>query len=185
MTTGLTVQAGDVANLVSEPIFEQQQLSQILWPVWRALTREFQIGRLMRHLALSKSGWGVYEVDVVSTLKATPMSLAAKPILAGQTDQVLRALRGIARINAKRNDSIWKMAALFYVSGPTSLILAGFQIAPSLTRMVLSEGGIGFVVIFFGLLFSLLHYYSINWRAAQIEALIELEMVERGLDVAG
>ena len=113
------------------------------------------------------------------------MARAAAPILAGQSPEALKTLLGLARINAKRNDSIWKMAALFYISGPTGFIVLGFQIAPKLTRAVLTLGAVGFGLCGLALALSLLHYYSINWRAAQIVAVVEMEMVERGLDISG
>lgn len=162
---------------------EAKALANDHWAVWQALTNAFGFWRLLRHLITSKSGMGIYEIDVVSSLKATPMGRAAQPVLAQQSDSLLTKLLGLARINAKRNDAMWKFAALFYISGPTTLILAGFQIAPKLTRTILAEGHIGFLAVFVGMAASLLHYYSINWRAAQLEALIELEMVERGLTI--
>ena len=108
------------------------------------------------------------------------MSKAARPILSASSPIELAALLAIARINAARNDSLWKMAALFYVSAPVSTVLAAFQIAPNFTRKVLETGGIGFVLIFLCISISLLFYYSINWRAGQVAALIELELIERG-----
>lgn len=151
-----------------------------LWATWATLTSEFKFSRLFRHLLSSRSGWGLYDVDVVSTLTATPMAKAARPILSTLSPAELAALLAIARINAARNDSLWKMAALFYVSAPVSTVLAAFQIAPNFTRKVMATGGVGFVLISLSLIISLLFYYSINWRAGQVAALIELELIERG-----
>ncbi|MFC5343614.1 hypothetical protein ACETK8_10280 [Brevundimonas staleyi] len=153
---------------------------EALWATWTRLVAEFSFKRLFRHLATSKSGWGLYDVDVVSTLNATPMAAAARPILAGLSTVELAALLAIARINTARNDSLWKMAALFYVSAPVTTVLAAFQIAPTFTKKVLETGGIGFVLIFLSLTISLIFYYSINWRAGQVAVLIELELIERG-----
>lgn len=154
-----------------------------LWATWRQLTGEFKFSRLARHLIASRSGWGLYDVDVVSTLSATPMAKCARPILAPLSTVELNSLVAIARINAARNDSLWKMAALFYVSGPVTTVLAAFQIAPNFTRKVLEIGSVGFIPIILSLILSLLFYYSINWRAGQITALIELELIERGQPV--
>ena len=170
-----TAAAGSTAPTVANDAEDRARL----WDVWRRLVAEFRLGRLVRHLARSKSGWGLYEVDVVSTLKSTPMAAAARPILAELDDSQLACLLALARINAERNDSLWKMAALFYVSGPVTAVLAGFQMAPEFTRLVLTQGGLGFVVILLCLMISLLHYYTINWRAGQVAALIELDQLER------
>lgn len=154
-----------------------------LWATWRRLTEEFRFSRLFRHLIASRSGWGLYDVDVVSTLSATPMAQGARPILAPLSTVELTSLAAIARINAARNDSLWKMAALFYVSGPVTTVLAAFQIAPNFTRKVLEIGSVGFIPVILSLILSLLFYYSINWRAGQVTALIELELIERGQPV--
>lgn len=154
-----------------------------LWGTWRRLVAEFRFSRLARHLIASRSGWGLYDVDVVSTLNATPIARAARPLLAPLSNVELTSLAAIARINAARNDSLWKMAALFYVSGPVTTVLAAFQIAPNFTRKVLEIGSVGFLPIVLALILSLLFYYSINWRAGQVTALIELELIERGQPV--
>jgi len=49
--------------------------------------------------------------------------------------------------------------------------------------MVMLGGGFGFALIIIGLSGSLLGYYTINWRAGQVAALIELELVERAQTV--
>lgn len=153
---------------------------EALWATWERLVAEFKFSRLFRHLLGSKSGWGLYDVDVVSTLNATPMAKATKPILSGLGNAELAALLAIARINTVRNESLWKMAALFYVSAPVSTALAAFQIAPNFSRKVMATGGLGFVIVFLCLTISLIFYYSINWRAGQVATLIELELIERG-----
>ncbi|MHC3126346.1 hypothetical protein OB03_03120 [Brevundimonas sp. GN22] len=151
-----------------------------LWETWSALARIFTFKRMVGHLTRSKSGWGIYSVDVVSTLKAMPMAVEGQQILAGHSDSELLRLKALADLNARRNDSIWKMAALIYVSGPLSLFLAGLQLSPAYVKEVLKLGSIGFVLFFFTMLASLAVYYSNNWRARQIESLIELTLIERG-----
>ncbi|WP_242915048.1 hypothetical protein [Brevundimonas pishanensis] len=151
-----------------------------LWETWRALAQIFTFRRMVSHLTRSKSGWGIYTVDVVSTLKHMPMAIEGQQILASHSDGELLRLKALADLNARRNDSIWKMAALIYVSAPLSLFLAGLQISPAYVKEVLRLGGVGFVIFFFTMLASLTVYYSNNWRARQIEALIEPILIERG-----
>lgn len=153
----------------------------MLWPTWQALTKVFTFGRMMRHLSRSKSGWGIYTVDVVSTLKDMPMSVEGQSILADRTDEELLRLKALADLNSRRNDAIWKMAALIYVSMPLSLFLALNQFFPAFVKAYLATGGvIGIPLLIIGLGASLAVYYTNNWRARQIEALIELTLIERG-----
>ncbi len=151
-----------------------------LWATWREMTALFTFRRMVSHLLGSKSGWGIYTVDVVSTLKSMPVAVKGQQVLTRLSNEELLRLKSLADLNARRNESIWKMAALIYVSVPLSLLLAGLQMSPAYVKEILRLGGAGFVVFFFAMLASLTIYYSTNWRARQIEALIELTLIERG-----
>ena len=155
-----------------------------IWAVWRDLVRAFGFGRMLCHLSVSKSGLGIYGVDVISSLARTPMARAAQPHLLPLDDRQLAVLHELARINAERNSAIWKMAALFYVTGPTTLLVSSFQLAPDFVRMALEVGRYLWVVLFVGMTLGLFYYYSIFWRAALVQAVIELEQAQRRLDVA-
>ena len=151
------------------------------WAVWQRLVKAFGFSRMVLHLSASKSGLGFYGVDVISSLSRTPMALAAQEVLQPLDDGQMAVLHEMARINAERNAAIWKMAALFYVSGPTSVLVLAFQLAPEFTREVLRQGSWGIATAFVLLTLWMMVYYSIHWRASQIQAVIELERAQRGL----
>jgi len=153
-----------------------------LWAVWRRLVKEFGFRRMMTHLSVSKSGMGFYDVDLLTSLERTPMARGAVPILQPLTDGELEVLQGLSRLNADRNNAIWKMAAVFYVTVPTTLILASFQIVPTVVRKLLSEYSPIWLTLFVLMSLSLLYCFSIYWRASQVQAVIELEQVQRKLD---
>jgi len=154
-----------------------------MWAVWRALVKVFSLRALMRRLSYSKSGWGFYSVDVISGFRNMPMADAGRRILASHSEAQLRRLKALATLNASRNDALWKMAALFYVSVPLSMFVAGFQVFPKAVRALINQGGMVLVVAFLIAWLMLLHYFAANWRARQIETLIELELLERGHDI--
>ena len=152
-----------------------------LWTTWRTLVAEFGIGRLYRHLSNSLSGMGIYGADVVSTLRKTPMAQGGMTVLAEVSDDLLLRLGELAALNAKRNEALWRMAALFYVSVPVTLLLAGLEGAPDIVKTVLSSS---WVIVVGGAVMMtlwLLYYFTTQWRARQIEAVIELARIERGL----
>lgn len=153
-----------------------------IWAVWRRLVKEFGFRRMMAHLSVSKSGLGLYDVDLVTSLERTPMARGAIPLLQPMSDDELEVLHGLARINAERNNAIWKMAAVFYVTVPTTLILASFQIVPGIVRRILSEHSLIWLGLFTLISLSLLYCFSIYWRASQVQAVIELEQVQRKLE---
>ena len=152
-----------------------------LWPVWRRLVQEFGTRRLFTHLSTSKSGMGFYGADVISTLRATPMAQAGLAVLADVSDDLLLRLGDLATLNAKRNESMWRLAALFYVSVPLTLVLTGLEGAPEIVKEMLAQSWLIFMICGGMITLWLLYYFGNQWRARQIEAVIELARIERGL----
>lgn len=149
-----------------------------LWPLWRALVRHFRLWRLLG-LLWSPSGWGFYGVDVISTLRSAPASKSALVMLRGMTDVQLERLARMAELNARRNEAHWRMAALFYITVPGSLFLAALQGAPESTREMVRDLGWWATVLILGVMAQMLYYFATQWRARQIEAVIELARIER------
>ncbi len=152
-----------------------------LWPVWRRLVQEFRTRRLFFHLSTSKSGMGLYGADVISTLRETPMAEGGLAVLADVSDELLLQLGDLAALNAKRNESMWKLSVLLYVSVPMTLFLTGLEGAPDIVKSVLAQswGVLATFAVFMTIW--LLYYFGNQWRARQIEAVIELARIERAL----
>jgi hypothetical protein len=153
----------------------------LLWPTWRDLVSEFKFRRLAMHLARSGSGWGFYGLDVVSTLRATPMATKALARLQSVDDALLNRLAGLAAVNARRHEAMWRFAALFYITVPVTLFLAALQGAPDFIRLYLAALGWVGALMAFGLTIQMLHYFAAQWRARQIEAVIDIARIERGI----
>lgn len=153
-----------------------------LWPVWKRLVGEFRTRRLFKHLSMSRSGMGFYGADVISTLRATPMAQGGLAVLADVPDDLLLRLGDLAVLNAKRNESMWRLAALFYVSVPLTLVLTGLEGAPEIVKDILAQSW-GVILVGGGLItLWLLYYFGNQWRARQIEAVVELARIERGIE---
>lgn len=152
---------------------------EAVWPLWRALVREFRFHHLLDGLMRSPSGLGVYGVDVISTLRETPMAERALVILKDAPDLQLERLARLAELNARRNEAHWRMAALFYITVPGSFFLAGLQGAPEYTRDMISDMGLWATALILGVMVQMLYYFSSHWRARQIEAVIDLVRIDR------
>ena len=127
----------------------------------------------------SPSGWGYYSVDVISTLRALPMAKRALAMLRDTPDLQLERLARLAELNARRNEAHWRMVALFYITVPGSLFLAALQGAPQYTRGMISDMGLWATGLILGVMVQMLYYFSSNWRARQIEAVIDLVRIDR------
>ena len=109
------------------------------------------------------------------------MALAGLAILERQSDAVLSRLSDLAAVNARRCEALWRMSALFYITVPVTLFLAGLQGAPEFLRLYLATLGWVGAVLAVGVIFQMLHYFAALWRARQIEAVIDLARIERGV----
>ena len=152
---------------------------EAVWPLWRALVREFRLWRMVGRLTRSWSGWGFYGVDVISSLRDLPSARRGLALLKDAPDLQLERLARLAEVNARRNESHWRMAALFYITVPGSLFLAGLQGAPEATREMVRDLGPYVTVAILGVMLQMLYYFATQWRARQVEAVIELERIAR------
>ena len=158
---------------------EDPLAAEAVWPLWRALVREFRLHRMLWRLMRSPSGWGYYGVDVISTLRALPWARRALALLGDAPDLQLERLARLAELNARRNEAHWRMAALFYITVPGSLFLAGLQGAPEYTRAMVADLGPWATAVILGVMVQMLYYFATQWRARQVEAVIELARIER------
>lgn len=168
MTQGVAVSASE------------EQAHEPLWAMWRALVSEFRFSRLVGVLVTSGSGYGFYGVDVVSSLNRSPMARRARAVVADVPDEVLDQLIAVAAVNARRNEAMWRMGALFYVTVPVTLFLAGLEGAPDYMREFIRDTAALLVIQVVALTIWLLYYFANQWRARQIEAVLELIRIERG-----
>ena len=88
------------------------------------------------------------------------MALAGLAILERQSDAVLSRLSDLAAVNARRCEALWRMSALFYITVPVTLFLAGLQGAPEFLRLYLATLGWVGAVLAVGVIFQMLHYFA-------------------------
>ncbi|WP_282008258.1 hypothetical protein [Brevundimonas aveniformis] len=152
-----------------------------LWATWRGLTGEFGMWRLLGHISRSPGGYSLYGIDLVSTLRETPMARGAFKRLAEVPDETLVHLAELAAVNHSRHQSMWRLAVLFYVSVPVTLVLAGLQGAPDFIGEVLVTAGWGLAAVVGLLTVWILVYFAHQWRSQLIVAVLELIRIERAV----
>lgn len=154
-----------------------------LWPLWRGLISDFRVGRMVWRMLTTMSGWGLYRLDVASSLKSMPASRDALERLRPVPLPLLDRLAELAEINALRNEALWRMYALFYITVPVTVVLAIIQVAPALMRQFVDD-----FLPTYGLLtaaatvamgLQMIAYFGTLWRARQIEAVIGLARLEK------
>ena len=155
--------------------------AQYVWELWRRLAAAFGPLRTLRAAAFSKASFGFYGVDFASSLRRTPMTQIAAEILKDAPPDALEAVAEIAEINAQRNDAMWRVAVIFYVSVPVTLFLAAMEALPGFGMAVFGKSSVGLWIAVAALTLFLLYYMLTQWRARQILAALKLLMIERRL----
>ena len=110
---------------------------------------------------------------------------AAQPVTAEEVkdapDPVLEALARIAEVNAQRNDAMWRVAAIFYVSVPVTLFLAANEALPGFIVEIIRRSPVTLWLAVVLLTGFILYYVLTQWRGRQIVAALKLLMIERRL----
>ncbi|RZJ17815.1 MAG: hypothetical protein EON91_07735 [Brevundimonas sp.] len=131
----------------------------------------------------SRGGWGFYDLDLASSLLKIPAVQEARMRLSGASPDLLDRLAGVAAVNARRSEALWKAAALFYITVPVTLTLATLQAAPEFMRVFLATSfsvfGVATAIATLCIALQMLFYFGVYWRASQIVAVIDLVKVER------
>ncbi|WP_428149256.1 hypothetical protein [Brevundimonas sp.] len=154
-----------------------------LWALWRDVVAEFGLRRMAWSLMRSKTGWGIYGADMASTLRATPMAEGAITRMSDVPPREMERLAGLAGINARRGEAMWRLAVLMYVTVPVGVFLAGLEGVPEVIKTVVAGQALMFGVFVILLTLWLLVYFANYWRAKQIEAVIDLARLERGFSL--
>ena len=160
---------------------EPETMEDGLWPLWRGVVGEFGLRRTVWSLMRTRTGWGFYGMDLASTLRATPMAKAVIARLSETPPDELERLAALAGVNARRGEAMWRMAVIFYVSVPVGIFLAGLEGSPEFVKDVVQRQGLMVVPFVILLTLWLLVYFSNQWRAKQLEAVIDLVRIERRL----
>lgn len=167
---------GAAGSLGEEPVAVDE-----VWALWRRLAAAFGPWRTLSAALRTRTAFGFYGVDMASDLRRTPMARLAQEALKDASPATLEALAEIAEVNAQRNDAMWRMSVIFYVTVPVTLFLAALDALPNFGERIARQTVIGFWVWVAVLTAFVLYYFLTQWRARQIVAALKLLMIERRL----
>lgn len=155
------------------------------WAVWRALAAEFKTSRLLKTTFGSSTGLGFYGVDLASSLRRTSTARRALALLETVDDATLADLTSISEVNVQRNDAMWRLAVMFYVTVPVTIVVAGIDAAPDILAEIIGPFATVLLWLLPLLTIQLLFYFATQWRARQIAAVLAFARIERGRTGAG
>ena len=141
--------------------------------LWRSLIRIFPAVTLPIDFFFSPSMWRLLGSDLMPSLVQNRRSRRVASLLAGVSDDMLRAVADLARINVERTSEVFRLVAVGYVSLPIAAAALLSDAAPDVIRIALAEH-LGSVI--YGLAVLALTpavYFCGLWRARQLRWAIE------------
>jgi hypothetical protein len=165
-------------------VADDEQREDILWPTWKRLVKALPVVRMPLEWFTSPSMWKLFGADFLTGLLENRTTKAAFAVLEPLSPRDLRRIHALALVNHRRHEAVSRWFAIGFVTVPVSAALMLSELSPDTLKVVAeAEGpvrwylmlGYGAVVVALYLMFA--------WRARQLLTLIELWLIQRGVDL--
>lgn len=152
------------------------------WSVWREVVRAASLAVLAREGLTSRAAWSQWGADYVSGLRRNRRTLAILRILEPLSDQDLRRVRAIARLNQSRISASARWMAIAFVTLPASAAVTVSELEPKVMETFLASRVDTDSLATLGVLgLTVLYQIACAWRARQISTFVDMAMIDRGL----
>jgi hypothetical protein len=155
-----------------------------LWPTWRRLIKAMPVIRMPLEWLFSPSMWALFGADFLSGLLKNRTTRDVFAILRPLAPRDLRRLHGLALLNHRRHEAVSRWFAIAFVTLPASAALTLSELSPNVLRSIASAEGPArwyLMLAYAGLVVAL--YLMFAWRARQLLTLIEMWLIQQGVDV--
>ena len=150
------------------------------WALWREVVRTFAFWRLIADALGSRQAWSQWAWDYVSGLRERHVTRRLTAILDGASDEDVRRVVAIGRLNHRRLAASARWMAIAFVTVPASAALTLSQLAPEVARQLTDFDLDSLVAL--GLLGLIVLYQLVcAWQARQVLNLLEIAAIDRGL----
>lgn len=156
----------------------------LLWPTWKRLVKAMPVIRMPLEWFIAPSTWRLFGADFLSGLLANRTTKAVFAILGPLSARDLRRLHALALVNHRRQEAISRWFAIGFVTLPVSTALMLSELSPETLKAIAAAEGMArwYFMLGYGAAAVAL-YLMFAWRARQLLTLIELWLIQRGLDL--
>ncbi|MDZ4371603.1 MAG: hypothetical protein U1C74_09315 [Phenylobacterium sp.] len=132
----------------------------------------------------SPSMWSLFGADFLSGLRRNRSSKKVFDVLRPLSASELRRLHGLALLNHRRHEAVSRGFAIAFLTLPASAALTLSELSPATLQRIASVEGPGRWYLMLGYAAAVVALYMMfAWRARQLLTLIEMWLIQTGLDV--
>ncbi|MBL8770503.1 MAG: hypothetical protein JNK30_03905 [Phenylobacterium sp.] len=156
----------------------------ILWPTWRRLIRALPVSRMPWEWITSPSMWRLFGADFLTGLLRNRTTRSVFAVLEPLSPGDLRRIHALALVNHRRHEAVSRWFAIGFVTLPASAALTLSELAPDTLRAIAAAEGPArwyFWMAYAAVAVAL--YLMFAWRARQLLTLVELMLIQRGVDL--
>jgi len=159
----------------------EKQIAPVLadvWPIWRDLVRQFSLFRFPLDFLFTPGSWRALGVDLLSGLRANRSTSAVAERMRQLSGRQVTAIVRLAELNVRRQEQMFRLLAIFYVSVPFSAAVLLFQASPQDARELLEASSNGVILLVSAALAAVAFYLAAAWRARQLLTAVTLAAIE-------
>ncbi|NEX92060.1 hypothetical protein [Caulobacter sp. 17J65-9] len=160
---------------------QERPAEAAVWPLWRELKKGFSTWSLAGSAFVTPGSWGYAGLDFVTGLRRNRSTHEVFALLEGVSEAQFEALSALAALNARRQEQMFRVVALGYITIPLTLIATWAEIAPEGVVALLGQNTQLALYAVFLFTFGVLAYFASSWRSRQIVSVLELVRIERRL----
>lgn len=149
-----------------------------VWPTWRTLVRQFSLVRFVLEFLVSPGSWRAFGVDLLSGLRANRSTSQAASHLRALSLKQVAAIVQLAELNVRRQEQMFRLLVVIYVSVPFSLAALLFQAAPDDARQLFANSANVITRMIALAVVAVVFYLACAWRARQLLTAVTLASIE-------
>jgi hypothetical protein len=155
-----------------------------LWSTWKRLVKALPVHRMPIEWLISPSMWRLFGADFLTGLLHNRTTRTVFAILAPVAPRDLRRLHALALVNHRRHEAVSRWFAIAFVTLPASAALTLSELSPQTLRAIADAEGPArwYFMLAYGAVVVAL-YLMFAWRARQLLTLIELWLIQRGVEL--
>jgi hypothetical protein len=159
---------------------------EAIWTVWRRLVKALPVVRMPLEWLFSPSVWRLFGVDFLSGLLKNRTTREVFSVLAPLQARDLRRVHALAQLNHRRHEAISRWFAIAFVTVPASAALTLSELSPQTLRTLAAAEGPGRWYLMLAYVAAVvLLYLLFAWRARQLLTLVEMWLIQEGVDLRG
>jgi len=146
---------------------------------WRRLKRLFPTWALFGSSFATPGAWTMIGNDFISGLRRNRSTRQTFALLEDVSGDDFDTLTALAALNSRRQEQVWRIVFLAYITVPLTLVATWSEIAPDGVQTYVRDNPEMTLLIVLGLTSGAVTYWMSFWRSRQMVSVLDLVRIER------